>query len=56
MSKISKKKIHQHIWKYIGAGYERVCESFFGSLHPDSCGVRQIKHTDQCYGEGWETI
>lgn len=31
---------HQHIWKYKGAGYERVCESPFGS---QGCGRVELK-------------
>lgn len=50
----TEKRKHTHIWKYLGAGYERICEAPLPTI--ESCGEEQMKHTDQCCGEGWETL
>jgi len=39
------KKKHEHIWKYIGAGYERVCEAPIPTI--PSCGRKEIKVNDK---------
>lgn len=48
-----KSKEHQHIWKYIGAGYERICEAPIPTI--ESCGKKEIYHTEDCCPgqEGW---
>ncbi len=38
---MTKKEDHKHIWKYKGAGYERVCEAPFPTI--ESCRRIEIK-------------
>jgi len=44
-------KKHEHIWKYMGAGYERVCEAPFPII--PSCGREEIKSDD---GNGFDWV